>query len=185
MLSTMMHTPMTVRMIFEHGSKLFPRSRICSFDGEKIVYENFFETTIKVGQLANALSELGVEAGDRVGTFSCNNTEHMQAYLAVPSMGAVMHTINIRLSPEQIAYVINHAQDKVLIVDGKLLNWFEPVWPLLMTVEHVLITRTRETDFFSSMAILIAKAIASASILGLDASKIDTSLKPFCISDVI
>ena len=145
MLSTMMHTPMTVKMIFEHGSKLFPHSKICSFDGEKIVYENFFETTDKVGQLANALSELGVEAGDRVGTFSWNNTEHMQAYLAVPSMGAVMHTINIRLSPEQIAYVINHAEDKVLIVDGELLNWFEPVWPLLKTVEHVLITRIRET----------------------------------------
>ena len=146
MLSTMMHTPMTVRMIFEYGSKLFPRSRICSFDGEKIVCENFFETTNKVGQLANALSKLGVKAGDRVGTFSWNNTEHMQAYLAVPSMGAVMHTINIRLSPEQIAYVINHAQDKVLIVDGELLNWFEPVWPLLKTVEHVLITKTREKD---------------------------------------
>ena len=87
-----------------------------------------------------------MEAGDRVGTFSWNNTEHMQAYLAVPSMGAVMHTINIRLSPEQIAYVINHAEDKVLIVDGELFNWFEPVWPLLKTVEHVLITRTRETD---------------------------------------
>ena len=65
MLSTMMHTPMTVKMIFEHGSKLFPHSKICSFDGEKIVYENFFETTDKVGQLANALSELGVDAGDR------------------------------------------------------------------------------------------------------------------------
>ncbi len=146
MLSTMMHTPMTVRMLLEHGMKLFPESKICSFDGEKIQCESFLETAKKVGRLANTLSSLGIANGDRVGTFSWNNTEHMQAYLAIPSMGAVMHTINIRLSPEQIAYVINHAQDKVLIVDGQLLDWFGPVWPLLKTVEHVLITGSGEKN---------------------------------------
>ena len=72
----------------------------------------------RADQLAAALTRLGVKEGDRVGTFLWNNQTHMEAYLAIPCMGAVLHTLNIRLFPEQLAYVINHAEDRVIIVDA-------------------------------------------------------------------
>ena len=69
-------------------------------------------------RLAKALGRLGVGDGDRVGTFLWNNQTHLEAYLAIPGMGAVLHTLNLRLFPEQLAYVINHAEDRVVIVDA-------------------------------------------------------------------
>jgi fatty-acyl-CoA synthase len=79
-------------------------------------------------QLANALARRGVAIGDRVGTFCWNNARHLQCYHAVPCMGAVLHTLNIRLGPNELGYIINHAGDKVVIVDAVLLPQFEAVW---------------------------------------------------------
>ena len=81
----------------------------------------FAEVGANANRLAGALTKLGVRDGDRVGTFMWNSQEHLEAYFAVPSMGAVLHTLNIRLFPEQLAYVINHAEDKVVIVDDSLV----------------------------------------------------------------
>ena len=139
MNATMMHSPMTVRMIMDHGADVFPQSRVGTFDGETVSWTSYKELAGNAARLAGALNSIGVAAGDRVATFSWNNLAHMEAYLAIPSMGAVMHTVNIRLSPEQIAYVINHAQDRVVILDGSLVEIFEPVIPLLETVEQLLI----------------------------------------------
>ena len=72
-------------------------------------------------RLAAALTKLGVRDGDRVGTFCWNTQEHLEAYFAIPCLGAVLHTLNIRLFPEQLAYVINHAEDNVIIVDDSLI----------------------------------------------------------------
>ena len=74
---------------------------------------DFATVGANAARLANALAGLGVGNGDRVGTFCWNSQEHLEAYLAVPAMGAVLHTLNIRLFPEQLTYVINHAEDKV------------------------------------------------------------------------
>ena len=117
MHATMMHMPMTVRMLMEHGHAVFPDSRIGVFDGESTRYARYSETARRAAQLAHVLHELGVQQGDRVATFSWNNQAHMEAYLAVPSMGAILHTANIRLSVEQVAYILNHAEDKVVILD--------------------------------------------------------------------
>ena len=76
----------------------------------------------RAARLANALRSLGIAGDQRVGTFQWNNAEHLEAYLAVPSMGAVLHTLNIRLFPEQLAYIANHAEDKVVIVDDSLVG---------------------------------------------------------------
>jgi fatty-acyl-CoA synthase len=84
--------------------------------------------------------------GDRVATFSWNNTAHMEAYLGIPSMGAIMHTVNIRLSAEHIAYIINHAEDRVLLLDASLIELFAPVLPLLETVENILLVGEGELD---------------------------------------
>ena len=81
----------------------------------------FAEVADRADQLAAALTSLGIKDGDRVGTFMWNNQTHLEAYLAVPCMGAVLHTLNIRLFPEQLAYVINHAEDRVIIVDASIV----------------------------------------------------------------
>ena len=138
MQATMMHMPMTVQMILQHGAAVFPTSRVGVFDGSTVRHTPYAEVAENATRLAAALASLGVARGDRVGTFSWNNLAHMEAYLAIPSMGAIMHTINIRLAPEQIAYIINHAADKVVILDSSLRDIFAPVVPLLETVEHVL-----------------------------------------------
>ncbi len=139
MNATMMHLPMSVQLIMQHGASVFPDSRVGTFDGDSVHWVSYAAIAANAHRLAAALASLGVGSGDRVGTFSWNNTAHMEAYLAIPSMGAVMHTVNIRLSPEQVAYVINHAEDRVLILDTSLLELFTPVLPLLETVEHILL----------------------------------------------
>ncbi|MCW2571317.1 MAG: fadD9, partial [Frankiales bacterium] len=90
-------------------------------------------------RLAGALQALGIEPGDRVGTFMWNNQEHLEAYLAVPSMGAVLHTLNLRLFAEQLEYVINHAADKVIIVNASVLPLLEKVAANLTTVEQYIL----------------------------------------------
>jgi fatty-acyl-CoA synthase len=139
MKATMMHTPMTVQLIMQHGQQVFPHSRVGVFDGDHTSYTTYGEIAKNATRLASGLSRLGIGPGDRVGTFSWNNTAHMEAYLAIPSMGAIMHTVNIRLSSEHIAYIINHAEDRVIILDASLQALFEPVLPLLHTVEYILV----------------------------------------------
>ena len=139
MQATMMHTPMTVQLILQHGADVFPDSRVGTFDGESITYKRYADIAADATRLACALDQLGIRPGDRVGTFSWNNTAHMEAYLAIPAMGAIMHTINIRLSPEHIAYIINHAEDRAILLDSSLVALFEPVLPLLETVEHIIV----------------------------------------------
>jgi fatty-acyl-CoA synthase len=139
MKATMMHTPMTVQLIMEHGAHVFPLSRVGVFDGSKVHHSSYAEIAANAARLASGLASLGIRPGDRVGTFSWNNTAHMEAYLAIPSMGAIMHTINIRLSPEHIAYVINHAEDRAIILDASLADLFAPVVPLLQTVEQIIL----------------------------------------------
>ncbi|MFL6116888.1 MAG: long-chain fatty acid--CoA ligase, partial [Catenulispora sp.] len=108
-------------------------------DGGERRRRSYTETVERSARLANALRELGVGDDDRVATFMWNNQEHLEAYFAVPSMGAVLHTLNIRLYPDQITYIANHAEDKVLLVDGSLIPLLARVLPGFSTVEHVVI----------------------------------------------
>ena len=75
------------------------------------------------------LGKLGVEPGDRVGTFAWNNQRHFELYMAIPCIGAVLHTLNIRLFEEQLTYIVNHAEDKVIFVDDSLVPLLEPLAP--------------------------------------------------------
>jgi fatty-acyl-CoA synthase len=146
MPATMMHMPMTVQMIMDHGLAVFPESKIGTFDGESIAYTSYRDIADSAARLAASLQSLGVVLGDRVATFSWNNTAHMEAYLGIPSMGAIMHTVNIRLSAEHIAYIINHADSRVIILDASLVDVFAPVLPLLKCVEHILLVGDGELD---------------------------------------
>ena len=119
--STMQDAPLSITSILRHGQRIFADSQVVTFEGDRSRRASFAEVSARSEKLAAALHKLGVRPGDRVATFQWNNQEHLEAYFAVPCMGAVLHTLNIRLFPEQLAYVINHAEDDVIIVDGSLV----------------------------------------------------------------
>ncbi|MEL7155472.1 MAG: long-chain fatty acid--CoA ligase [Actinomycetota bacterium] len=138
MESTMQDFPLGIQHLFHHGRTVHAEAEVVTWTDAGPVTATFAEVGDRADQLAAALHRLGVEAGDRVGTFAWNNQTHLEAYLAVPSMGAVLHTLNIRLFPEQLAYVINHAEDKVIIVDASIAPLLAKVRQELTTVEHIV-----------------------------------------------
>jgi fatty-acyl-CoA synthase len=137
--STMMDHPLLISDLFEHGRRLYADSRVITAreGGDRI--STYAQVADRTDQLAKALMKLGVQREDRVGTFCWNNQEHLEAYFAISSMGAVMHTLNIRLFPEQLAFVINHAKDKVIIVDDSLVPLLGNVAKEMATVEHIIV----------------------------------------------
>jgi fatty-acyl-CoA synthase len=139
MRSTMQDAPLLISGILRHGAAVYGDSEVVTVEADGYRTATFAEVAVRAEQLASALRRLGVGPGDRVGTFCWNNQGHLEAYLAVPSMGAVLHTLNIRLYPEQLAYVIDHAEDKVLIVDGSLIPLLARVFDGLKTVETVIV----------------------------------------------
>lgn len=136
----MMDYPLTLDHIIEHANRMFPNKKIKTMlptgDMHEYTYRDFYK---RVKQLGNVLEKLGVEAGDRVGTFAWNNYQHMEFYFGIPCAGAVCHTLNIRLGADQLAYIINHAEDKVIFVDATLLPLIEPIADQLETVEHFVL----------------------------------------------
>jgi len=138
--STMQDAPLLISAILEHGRRVYADSTVVTYEGDTHRTATFAEVGARAIRLAHALRGLGVGEGDRVGTFMWNTQEHLEAYLAVPSMGAVLHTLNLRLFPEQLAYVANHAEDKVVIVDATILPLLAKVAAELATVEcYVLV----------------------------------------------
>jgi acyl-CoA synthetase (AMP-forming)/AMP-acid ligase II len=116
----MMDCPLLVSSVLAHAVKNHPRRAVVSRDGTEIVRFTYAEFGKRVARLANALRRLGIGPGDRVASFGWNSHRHLELYYAVPGMGAVLHTVNIRLFPEQIAGTIAHAADRVVFVDGSL-----------------------------------------------------------------
>jgi fatty-acyl-CoA synthase len=103
---------------------------------DRIRYSELVE---RVDRLAAALKEMGIKPGDRVASFAWNTQRHLELYLAAPCMGAVLHTINVRLFPEQLTYIANHAQDRVIFVDDCLVETLEKVAPTFETVERYVV----------------------------------------------
>jgi fatty-acyl-CoA synthase len=138
--STMMDDyQLTLTPIFEFGRQVHANKKIITFTGDGYVESTFAQVADRADQLAAALTRLGVQPGDRVGTFLWNNQTHMEAYLAIPCMGAVLHTLNIRLFPEQLSYVINHADDKVIIVDASIAPLLARVRDQIPNVQHIIV----------------------------------------------
>ncbi|MFJ3905086.1 long-chain fatty acid--CoA ligase [Streptomyces sp. NPDC090025] len=142
MLSTMQDVPLTVTRILEHGARIHGKSVITTWTGEaEPQRRTFAETGARAAQLAGALrDELGVTPGERVATLMWNNAEHVEAYFAIPSMGAVVHTLNLRLPPEQLIWIVRHAADRVVLVNGSLLPLLAPLLPHLPTIEHIVVS---------------------------------------------
>ncbi|MBX6389388.1 MAG: long-chain fatty acid--CoA ligase [Frankia sp.] len=140
MISTMQDVPLQIRRILEHAVSVYADQKIYTAQpGGGLSTRTFRETGENAARLARALASLGVREGDRVATLMWNNQEHVEAYWAVPSMGAVLHPLNLRLPPAQIGYIACHAEDRVLIADHSLLPLVTPLLPTLTTVEHLIV----------------------------------------------
>jgi fatty-acyl-CoA synthase len=138
--STMQDRPLTVASILRHGAAVFSDSSVVTVGDNGNRRASFGDVAERSHRLANALTSLGVKGDARVGTFMWNNQEHLEAYLAIPSMGAVLHTLNIRLFPEQVIYIANHAEDEVVIADSSLVPLLARVLPEMKSVRTVLVT---------------------------------------------
>jgi fatty-acyl-CoA synthase len=136
----MLDSPLLVSRILEHGSTVHGSAEVVTWTGAAPRRMTYAEVGRAAARLAHALrDELGVTGDQRVATFMWNNYEHLVAYFAVPSMGAVLHTLNIRLFPDQVAYIANHAEDRVVLVDSTLIPLLAKVLPELSTVKHVVV----------------------------------------------
>jgi fatty-acyl-CoA synthase len=127
--------PLTITAVLRHGAAVYGGTECVTWTDDGPRRTTYGVIAENAGRLAHGLAGLGIGSGDRVGTFMWNSQEHMEAYLAVPSMGAVLHTLNIRLFPEQLAYVVNHGGDKVVIVDDSLVPLLAKIVAELTTVE--------------------------------------------------
>src|SRR5713226_738756 len=136
----MMDLPLTITSIMRYGTSVFGDAEVVTWTGDGTRRRTYAEEGRRAARLANALRGLGVDGDQRVGTFMWNNAEHLEAYLAIPSMGAVLHTLNLRLSADQVGYIATHAGDHAVIVDASLIPLFAPVLPLAQTIRHVIVS---------------------------------------------
>lgn len=137
--ATMMQFPLSTQMILRRGARLFGDSQVMSFDGSHLRSASYAEVAHRARQLASALTAYGLGMGDRVGTLCWNTQEHLEAYLAIPAMGAVLHTVNVRLAADQIAYIIGHAEDRVLILDPSFVPVVASVISALPSVDIIVV----------------------------------------------
>jgi fatty-acyl-CoA synthase len=135
----MQDAPLLISGIIRHGEYVYSEKKVFTVTPDGVEEATFFQVAKRAEQLAAALTKLGVQSGDRVGSFMWNNQAHMEAYIAVPCMGAVLHTLNIRLFPEQLAFIINHAGDSVIIVDASLAPVFAKVRDQIPSVKHIIL----------------------------------------------
>lgn len=135
----MMNTQLLVGPMLEHAETFFAKKEVISQTHDKLHRLTYKEIGQRTRKLMDSLQKLGVAKGDRVGTLAWNHHRHLEIYFAAPGMGAVLHTINIRLSPEHIVYIINHAQDKVLFIDEDILPLIEKIKSQLTTVETYIV----------------------------------------------
>ncbi|MBY0588972.1 long-chain fatty acid--CoA ligase [bacterium] len=140
----MMDYPLTIQAILARAERMYGHKRIISQLTDKSRHEyTYADMGQRVRTLASALTKLGVRPGDRVATLCWNHYWHVEAYFAVPAMGAVLHTLNLRLHHTDLEYIINHAGDRVIIVDDILLPLLEPLRGKIPCVEHILVVPTK------------------------------------------
>ena len=139
MLGLMMDYPLTLTHILERSARLFANKPISSKlpDGmHRYRYTDFHQ---RVHRLAHVLRDLGVQPGDRVGSLCWNSHRHLELYFAVPCFGAVLHTLNLRLPHDQLAYIVNHAEDQVIFVDASLVSLLEEFKDQIPCTRHFVV----------------------------------------------
>jgi len=151
--STMMDFPLTVPAILRYGARLFGDKEVVTCAGDEPARRRSYAAVgERAARLANALRSLGVDGDQRVATFMWNNAEHLEAYLAIPSMGAVLHTLNLRLSADQVGYIATHAGDYAVIADASLIPLLAKFLPLADTIKHVIVSGAADNAALASLA---------------------------------
>src|SRR5262245_35215423 len=141
----MMDRPLLVSSVIDYAAEVYPDVEIVSQTVEGGLHRYGYRAAReRIGRLANALIALGVKPGDRVATLAWNGYRHLELYYAVAGIGAVCHTINPRLFPEQIAYIVNHAEDTALFLDLTFLPLVEKLKPELRSVGTYVLMTDRE-----------------------------------------
>src|SRR4029077_6764790 len=128
----MMETPLQVRTIAHRAAQQFGSVEVVSVTADGIERSSYGEVVARARRLASALVGLGIGPGDRVASFGWNSRRHLELYLAVPSMGAVLHTLNIRLFEDDIRYIVDHAGERIVLLDSSLAA----LMPSFEGVEH-------------------------------------------------
>ena len=139
MQGLMMDWQLNLTTMLERARRLHGRREIVSRTPAGMHRYTYRDYVGRVDRLRTALAKLGVGPGDRVATFAWNSYRHFEVYFAVPCMGAVIHTLNVRLFPEQLVYIANHADDKVVCVDATLLPLFQKIRPQLTSIRQVIV----------------------------------------------
>jgi fatty-acyl-CoA synthase len=136
----MQDVPLTLPHFFDRAERIYPRKEIVTATAtgtlERTTYGAWAERTRRLG---GVLDDLGISEDGRVATFAWNTARHLELYFAAPCSGRVLHTLNIRLFPEQVTYIVNHAEDEVIFVDRSLLALLWPLVPTFETVKHFVV----------------------------------------------
>ena len=143
---------LTTTAMLQHGAQVYPDSEVVTWIGGGARRATFAEIAANANRFAAALTELGVRAGDAIGTFCWNTAEHVEAYYAIPGMGAIVHTLNIRLKAEQVAQIVQHAADRMIIVDATLVPLLAAVAPQLRSVEAYIVVGDTDTSALAQHA---------------------------------
>lgn len=152
MKGQMMYYPLTTNAILEYGNRVFPNKEVITRlpDGTRHQY-SFHDMYLRTKKLANALvQQLDIKPGDKVATYAWNHYQHLELYYAIPGTGAVCHPLNIRLSPDQVEYIVNHAEDKVIFIDATLVPFIEKIVPLIPNVQHFILLNAKK-DFKTTL----------------------------------
>lgn len=143
----MMDYQLTLTDLFQHGVRYFPDQEIVTQQGTGEPHRyRFREFAQRTEQLARALDEIGIQPGQRVGTFAFNTHHHLECYFAIPGKGAVLHTLNVRLFPDDLAFVINDAEDEVIFCERSVLPLLRKVGQVIPSVRLVVLMGEGDTD---------------------------------------
>ena len=152
----MQRTPLLMHRLFDRGAMMAPDEEIVTATADGVRRQTYRQTRDRAHQLAHALNDAGIGIGDRVGTFMWNGSRHLEAYHAVMSMGAVLHTLNIRLAPNELEYIVNHAEDQLIIVDADLLPLLNKLAGKVPTVRRIVVA---SEDGFEGWQCEVADAV--------------------------
>jgi fatty-acyl-CoA synthase len=172
MRATMQHHALRIADLFEHGERMHPDATVTDYDDGTLIQRTFADIADETRRLAGALARIGVGRGDVVATLCWNTSHHIAAYFAVPGMGAVLHTLNLRLHSSQLAFIARHAEDRVVIVDADLLPLLQEFLDQVPSVRDVVVVgdaplRTGRVRYHSYAA-LVDAAVPATSWAAVD-----------------
>lgn len=143
--------PLLLSRLLHRGASIAPDEEVVTLTASGCHRQSYQATQERAYQLAHALADAGIRAGDRVATFMWNSAAHLETYYAVSCMGAILHTLNIRLPATDLEYIISHAEDKVIIADADLLPLLEPFADKIPSVRKIVVVSFDAADWQTSL----------------------------------